>query len=100
MPGSSTSVGTIRGSSRASDGRTDDLRALAAHQRDIWGDFLRRYELSWIYHENALEGAVLTHAELSTALKGRPIAPETYGDIRSLKLGIDLIRKEADTVAG
>jgi Fic family protein len=93
-------MGTIRDSFRDIDDRTDDLRDLAAHHPDIWGDFLRRYELSWIYHENALEGAVLTHAELSTALKGRPIAPETYGDIRSLKLGIDLIRKEADTVAG
>jgi Fic family protein len=93
-------MGTIRDSFRDIDDRTDDLRDLAAQHGDIWGEFLRRYELSWIYHENALEGIVLTHAELTTALKGRPIAPETYADIRGLKVSMDLIRKEADQLGG
>lgn len=93
-------MGTMRDSFRDIDDRTDDLRDLAGQHPDIWNEFLKRYELSWIYHENALEGIVLTHAELTTALKGRPIAPETYGDIRNLKLAMDKIRKEADTNAG
>jgi Fic family protein len=93
-------MGTIRDSFRDIDDRTDDLRDLAQQHADIWSDFLRRYELSWIYHENALEGIVLTHAELQSALKGRPIAPETYADIRNFKLGIEFVRKEAETVGG
>jgi Fic family protein len=93
-------MGTIRDSFRDIDDRTDDLRDLAAQHSEIWGDFLRRYELSWIYHENALEGIVLTHAELGSALKGRPIAPETYADIRNFKVAMDFTRKEAETVGG
>ncbi len=81
--------------SRDIDDRTDDLRELADAYPDIWADFLGRFELSWIYHENALEGIVLTHAELTSALKGRPIAPETYGDIRNQKLAVDFVRREA-----
>ena len=78
------------------DDRTEDLLDLAADHPAIWGGFLRELELSWIYHENALEGIVLTHAELTSALKGRPIAPETYHDIRNLRLGVNLVRKEAE----
>jgi Fic family protein len=93
-------MGTKRDNFRDIDDRTDDLRDLAQHHADIFAEFMRHYELSMIYHENALEGIVLTHAELNTALKGRPIAPETYGDIRSWKLAMDLVRKEADQVGG
>jgi Fic family protein len=93
-------MGTKRDNFRDIDDRTDDLRDLAGQHGEIFADFMHRYELSWIYHENALEGIVLTHAELNTALRGKPIAPETYGDIRNVKLAMDLVRKEADTVGG
>ncbi len=88
-------MATARESSRDIDDRTEDLRDLVASHPDIFKDFQSQYELSWIYHENAMEGIVLTHAELTSALKGRPIAPETYGDIRGMRLGIDLTRREA-----
>lgn len=77
------------------DDRTDELRDMAGEYPDIWAEFVQQFNLSWIYHENALEGIVLTHAEISSALKGRPIAPETYGDVRGLKLAMELVRKEA-----
>ena len=77
------------------DDRTDDLRDLADQHQDIWCDFLSHFEFSWIYHENALEGIVLTHAEVTSALSGRPIAPDTYSDIRNMKLAIELARKES-----
>jgi Fic family protein len=93
-------MGTKRDNFRDIDDRTDDLRDLAQQHGDIFSDFIKSFELSWIYHENALEGIVLTHAELNTALKGRPIAPETYADIRNLKLAMDLVRKEADQIGG
>lgn len=84
-----------RESFRDIDDATEDLRDLVDEHPDIFRDFQTRYELSWIYHENAMEGIVLTHAELTSALRGRPIAPETYGDIRNMKLAIDLVRREA-----
>src|SRR5688572_24389219 len=93
--GENTHMALVRDSFRDIDDRTEDLRDLAGEHPEIWGDFLAKYELSWIYHENALEGIVLTHAELTSALKGRPIAPETYADIRNLRKAVDLIKKEA-----
>lgn len=88
-------MAAMRESLRDIDDRTEELRDYAFEHPDIWRDFLAEYELSWIYHENALEGIVLTHAEVTSALRGRPIAPETYGAIRTLKLGIDRVRREA-----
>lgn len=89
----------LRDSFRDVDDRTEDLRDLATEYPDIWNDFCGRYDLSWLYHENALEGVVLSHAELTSALKGRPLAPETYGDIRNLRMAVDLIRREADEMS-
>ncbi|MEL7369947.1 MAG: Fic family protein [Myxococcota bacterium] len=77
------------------DDRTEDLRDLANAHPNIWCDFVAQFEYSWIYHENALEGIVLTHAEVTSALRGRPIAPDTYRDIRNMKVAVDLARKEA-----
>lgn len=82
------------------DDRTEALKGLADEHPDLWKDFLHRYELSWIYHENALEGIVVTHAELNAALKGRPIALDTYPAIRNAKTAINFIRKEAMSVRG
>ncbi len=89
----------LRDSFRDVDDRTEDLRDLATSHPDIWADFCGRYDLSWLYHENALEGVVLSHAELSSALKGRPLAPETYADIRNLRFAMDCVRQEADRLA-
>ncbi len=74
------------------DDRTEELRDVVDENPGIFREFLQRFELSWIYHENALEGIVVTHAELNTALKGRPIALDTYCAIRNLKRGIDHVR--------
>lgn len=86
----------LRDSFRDVDDRTEDLRDLAAEHPDIWEEFCRRFDLSWLYHENALEGVVLSHAELTSALEGRPIAPDTYKDIRNLRLAIDEVRQSAE----
>lgn len=88
-------MGMKRETFRDIDDRCEDLRDLADEYPDVWRDFQQQFELSWIYHENALEGIVLTHAELTSALKGRPIAPETYADIRNFKLAMELTKKEA-----
>lgn len=82
------------------DDRTEELGDLAQAHPDIWGDFQSNYELSWIYHENAIEGIVLTHAEVTSALTGRPISPETYADIRNLRVASNLVRREAQHASG
>jgi Fic family protein len=66
-------------------------------------DFRKRYEesldMSWIYHDSALEGVVYTFEELRTALSGQPppvtdssLQP-TYDDIRRHKEAIEFVRE-------
>lgn len=66
-------------------------------------EFRRRYEesldMSWIYHDSALEGVVYTFDELRTALSGQaaPVTDSslqpTYDDIRRHKEAILFIRE-------
>jgi Fic family protein len=57
------------------------------------------YELSWIHHENALEGVVFTGQEIATALEFQPIAEAStlnaFRDVRNFKAAIDHVRAEA-----
>ncbi|HXX32079.1 MAG TPA: cell filamentation protein Fic, partial [Myxococcaceae bacterium] len=61
--------------------------------------FLDRFEMSWVYHDNALEGVVYGPAELQAAL--HPVGPPDASmvpavlDIRNQKAAIDFIREEA-----
>ena len=54
------------------DDRTEDVRELMRQRPRETREFLDKYELSWIYHESALEGMVLTHSELRQALEPNP----------------------------
>jgi Fic family protein len=81
------------------DDRMDDLSDRMRSDPDLGEEFLSRYELSWLYHENALEGVVYTGQELATALQNAPLADVTFvgtlQDIRNHKIAIDLVREEA-----
>jgi Fic family protein len=81
------------------DDRMDDLGDRMRADAELTGEFLRRYELSWLYHENALEGVVYTGQELATALDQPPLADasfvSTLQEIRNHKIAVDLIREEA-----
>ncbi len=65
-------------------------------------EFRKRYEdnldMSWIYHDSALEGVVYTFEELRTALSGQapPVTDSslqpTYDDIRRHKEAIEFVR--------
>ncbi len=63
--------------------------------------FIDRMDLSWIYHDAALEGVVLTQQELLSALDPNVIPmPDSgmqavYEEIRNHKKGIDLVRELA-----
>jgi len=81
------------------DDRMDDLSDRMRGDPEIAEEFLRRYELSWLYHENALEGVVYSGIELATALENMPVADATFvstlQEIRNHKVAIDFVRVEA-----
>jgi Fic family protein len=81
------------------DDRMDDVADRMRGDPTLAEEFLRRYELSWLYHENALEGVVYTGQELATALENPPLADATFvsalQDIRHHKVAFDLVREEA-----
>ncbi len=79
--------------------RTQDLAELFREEPALAQDLLRKYELSWIYHENALEGVVFSGQEIETALSHQPVAEASvlsaFRDVRNFKACIDVIRAEA-----
>jgi Fic family protein len=81
------------------DDRMDDLADRMRGQQELTDEFLRRYELSWLYHENALEGVVYTSQELATALENPAVADaafvNAFQEIRNHKVAVDLVREEA-----
>ncbi len=83
------------------DDRMEDLADRLRADQEVAEDFLRKYELSWLYHENALEGVVYTGQELATALANQPLADATFvsafQEIRNHKAAIDLVRTEAQS---
>jgi Fic family protein len=79
--------------------RTQDLAELLRDEPAIAQDFSRRYELSWLYHDSALEGVVYTGQEIEIALAGQPLAEAgtiaLFREIRNAKAAIELVRAEA-----
>jgi Fic family protein len=62
-------------------------------------EFEEKLELSWLYHENALEGVVLTHDEIRSALDNEPVPDislgPVYEEVRCHKRAISYIRRAA-----
>lgn len=58
-----------------------------------------RLEMSWIYHDSALEGQVYTFQELKAAMDNQPITDTSliplYDDIRQCKAAIDVLKELA-----
>jgi len=81
------------------DDRSEDLAERMREEPALAAEFLKKYELSWLYHENALEGVVYTSQELETALANQPLADVAVvgalQEIRNQKAAIDLLRTEA-----
>ena len=55
-----------------------------------------RLDVSWIFHDNALEGVVLSYSELKAAIDSRIISDVTlipmYEEVRNHKLAVDFVR--------
>lgn len=85
------------------DDKSEDLRDYLATYREKGQDFLQRYEMSWIYHDSALEGVVYSPIELNAALRGEITKPAEASlmpvilEIRNHKAAVDYIREEART---
>jgi Fic family protein len=81
------------------DDRHQDLAERMRSDPAMAEEFLRKWDLSWLYHENAMEGIVYTEAELQTALANAPVADAAFLrallEIRNHKTALDLIRADA-----
>jgi len=81
------------------DDASEDFRELLADEPEIAKDFLVRYELSWLYHDCALEGVVLSNQELAMALARQVVAEATsvnlFREVQNHRAVIDLVRSEA-----
>jgi Fic family protein len=81
------------------DDRLEDLEDRWRAEPAIAAEFLTKYEMSWLYHENALEGVVYTNQELELALAHQPLAEasfvQTLQEIQNHKVAIDCIREES-----
>lgn len=80
--------------------KNEQLRDYLDIYKDKARDFLERFEMSWIYHDAALEGVVYTQQELLAALFPGRIAAEASMmpvvlEVRNHKAVCDYIREEA-----
>lgn len=80
--------------------KNERLKDALEVQKDKGKSFLDRYEMSWIYHDAALEGVVYHQQELQAALFPGTVAAEASMmpvilDIRNHKAAVEFIREEA-----
>lgn len=80
--------------------KVEYLRSLEEHASEEAQElYQRRLDMSWIYHDNALEGVVYTPEELRTAIEEDVVSDTslmpTYDEIRQHKEAIDLVRELA-----
>jgi len=78
------------------DRKIEGLRERFAQREYLLSEFNERLDFSWIYHDNALEGVVLSYHELKAAIDKNIISDVTlipaYMDIKNHKLAIDAVR--------
>lgn len=79
------------------DAKMDGLRSrLAGFPARVTKDFQDRLDVSWIFHDHALEGVVLSYSELKAAVDQRIISDVTlipmYEEVRCHKQAVDFIR--------
>lgn len=82
--------------------KTAQLRKLLELRRPEVQDFHEKFEMSWVYHDSALEGTVYTPQELAAALHPGAVAAEAsllpiVWEIRNHKAALDMVREEAKT---
>ena len=65
----------------------------------VTSDYQGKLEVSWLFHDNALDGVVLSYSELKAAIDQRIISDvsliPTYEEVRTHKLAADYLRDQA-----
>jgi Fic family protein len=84
----------------ALDAKMETLRAkMVSFPARLTKDYQDRLDLSWIFHDHALEGVVLSYSELKAAVDQRIISDVTlipmYEEVRSHKQAVDFVREAA-----
>jgi Fic family protein len=78
------------------DRKMEGLRERLARCNGLLTEFSERLDFSWIYHDNALEGVVLSYHELKAAIDKNIISDVSlipaYMDIKNHKLAIEFVR--------
>jgi Fic family protein len=79
------------------DVKMDALRTKqVSFPSNIVKDYRDRLDVSWIFHDNALEGVVLSYSELKAAIDQRIISDVTlipmYEEVRNHKTAVDFVR--------
>lgn len=82
------------------DAKTEALRTrMAGFSERVLKDYQDRLDVSWIFHDHALEGVVLSYSELKAAVDTRIISDVTlipmYEEVKNHKLAVDFIRASA-----
>ena len=85
------------------DAKTEQLRQkeqiVRRRSNGVVDNFYEKLDLSWIYHDNALEGVVLSYSELKAAIDTKIISDvsliPTYEEIKAHKAAIDWVRENA-----
>ena len=81
------------------DDRSEDLRELMRQRNREAHEFMAKFELGWIWHEQAVEGVVLSHAELKQAFDPSAIMDSSmvnvYREIRNQRDAIEFIKAES-----
>ncbi len=81
------------------DDRCDEAKDIIRRSGRSFGQFQDMYDTSWIFHENGLEGVVLTYPEIKSAIENKIVSDvsllPTYKDVKNQKTCIDMIREKA-----
>ena len=85
------------------DSKIETLREMRQRANtSIVADFDEKLDVSWIYHDNALEGVVLSYHELKAAIDKKIISDVSlipmYEEIKNHKAAIEWVRQTARAV--
>jgi Fic family protein len=83
------------------DDKINKVKELIRKAGFDFGQFQKMYDISWIYHENALEGVVLSFPEIRSAVEQKLVSDvsmlPTYKDIRAQKNAVDDMREKSQS---
>ncbi len=85
------------------DDKTKELRKKAQANKELSRQFHEKLEISWIFHENALDGLILDVYDLKAALEHESgeegVLIPTYQRIRNHKNAIEKVKKTATSAS-